>query len=51
MDPSRRQRTQTRATAEEQALDQIAKEVSVKKIRLVFTYVHSNNNHWSKEVG
>lgn len=28
MDPSRRQRTQTRATAEEQALDQIAKEVS-----------------------
>ncbi|KAJ8722967.1 hypothetical protein PYW07_004147 [Mythimna separata] len=28
MDPSRRQRTQTKATAEEQALDQIAREVS-----------------------
>lgn len=26
MDPSRRQRTQTKATAEEQALDQIARE-------------------------
>lgn len=29
MDPTRRQRTQTKATAEEQALDQIAKEVSI----------------------